>query len=78
MPLSLILIGTLLVVAGYNGTQDALFNIVTKTYENAKGLGYWILMCIILGVVSSFGDFKEVANAFILLACMALALTVGQ
>lgn len=78
MPIGLIVLGTLLLVAGYNNTQNELFDIVEKTYQNSKGLLYWVLLCIILGFLSTVGNLKEVVNAFLLLMCLVLALTVGS
>ncbi len=78
MPIGLIVIGTLLLVAGYNNTQNELFDIVEKTYKNSKGLLYWVLLCIILGFLSTVGNLKEVVNAFLILMCLVLALTVGS
>lgn len=76
MPISLVAIGLLLVVAGFNGTQDKLYSIVRTTYEKSSGLGAWVVLCLILGVLASVPEIKEAVNAFMILLCIGLLLSV--
>lgn len=78
MPIALISIGILFIVAGYNGTQEKLFGMVTKTYEQSKGLGAWVLVALILGVLASVTEIKEPVNALMILICLGLALTLHK
>lgn len=78
MPIALISIGILFIVAGYNGTQQKLFGMVTKTYAEAKGLGAWVLVALILGVLASVTEIKEPVNALMILICLGLALTLHK
>ena len=78
MPIALISIGILFIVAGYNGTQQQLFGMVTKTYAEAQGLGAWVLVALILGVLASVTEIKQPVNALMILICLGLALTLHK
>jgi hypothetical protein len=76
MPISLVAIGFLLIVAGYNGTQGELIDIAHTTIQKSKGLLAWVILCLVLGVLASVGEIKQAVNAFMILMCLGLLLTL--
>lgn len=78
MPFSLIIIGLILIIAGYNGTQDKLFGMISKVFKEADGFAAWVLISIILGVLASIKEIREPVNAFIILLCIGLVVTLEK
>lgn len=72
MPFALIIAGILLILVGYQGTQNAFF---TQLLTDVPQFGIWFVAIMVIGALGYIPRLKDLSNAFLALVILVLFIT---
>jgi len=77
MPFALLIIGTVLLVAGVRNSQDVLFSTVKGDFTGSNNFLYWFVAIILIGSIGYVPKLKPISTGFLTLVIVSLFLSKG-
>lgn len=75
MPIALLLIGLVLLIAAFRGTEKELFALLKSDFTGPGNFIFWALSLWLIGALGYFTPLKKLSNAFLVLVVLALFLS---
>lgn len=72
MPFALIIIGVVLILVGYQGTQSQLFTLLKGDFTGSGNFVYWVVSILIIGWIGYIPKMKGLSQAFLALVLIVL------
>lgn len=72
MPFALIIAGIVLILVGYQGTQDDFFSMLKN---DVPKFGVWAVAIFVVGAIGYIPKLKDISNAFLVLIVVVLFLS---
>lgn len=75
MPFALIIIGSVFILVGYQGTQDQFFTLLKGDFSGPGNFVNWIVSILVIGALGYIPKLKGLSDAFLFLVILVLFLS---
>lgn len=77
MPFILIVLGIMLLVVGFRGTQDDFLTLLKGDFTGSGNFIFWIVSIVVIGMIGYVPKLKGLSDAFLTLVILVLFLSHG-
>lgn len=75
MPFALLIVGIMLVLVGYQGTQAQFFALLKGDFTGSGNFIYWVVSILVIGGLGYIPKLKGVSDSFLVLIIVVLFLS---